>query len=365
MAIEYARHSLINQAQGARGHFGSLLKRTSVLAMFGAIVLSSAGAAEISEADQVPKGVEASAEAPSASNILKGGAEMTTIRTPKEKNFMAWKASQLYQQGVAGLNGGNYKFAADCFKMAAVGFDQPGCEKFLAQTKYAEAQTRKLLGQTKESARLYQAAIDLFTEFDPLSPYLKGAFDSLAKVAPNLKGKVERDKARADAIFMPMRIMTVDRNVVLKGGLSNYGGKLLAEKALVDVPSSYAKEVIHKAFIKMTCLETTELGSNYTNAENRWYPLLANGKTVAIAASSDFMVPSVSVKINARQYNVGVDLPGLGSNKRTVFLLTDGSHIIAIDPSTEAMWNLDADFKHDPVTFQWRRFTHFKPKRKN
>jgi len=320
-------------------------------------------AANLTDESPIPKDAEAASSGDSGSSpkVLHGNAEVTAARD----NFKAWQASKLYEQGAMALDAKNMRLAAECFKRAAPGFDQPGYEKFEAQAKFAEAQSRRLLGQTKESARLYQAAIDLFNEYDPLSPYLKAALDNLPKVAPNLKGKVETDKARLRALTLPTRIMRVDRNVALKGGLSEYGSKLLAQKALVDVPSDYVKEVMHKAFVKMTCLETADLGSNYITAQNRWYPLISNGKTVAISASSSFMVPTIAVKINERSYNVGVDLPGLGTSKRTVFLLTDGCHIIAIDPNTEDMWNLDSDFKESSAPkFTWRKLLHFKPKPK-
>lgn len=327
---------------------------------------NAVGAANLTDDASVQQDSQSASSSSSTSqaggkNVLHGAAEVSAMRD----NFKAWQASKLYEQGAMALDAKNIRLAAECFKRAAPGFDQPGYEKFEAQTKYAEAQARRLLGQKKDAAKLYQAAIDLFNEYDPLSPYLKASLDNLPKVAPELKGKAAMDKARLQALVIPNRIMRVDRNVVLKGGLSEYGSKLLAQKALVDVPSDYVKEVQHKAFIKMTCLETTDLGSNYITGANIWYPLISNGKTVAIAASSSFMVPTISVKINERNYNVGVDLPGIGMNKRTIFLLTDGCHIIAIDPNTEDMWNLDSDFKNQAAPkFSWRKLLHFKPRPK-
>jgi hypothetical protein len=319
------------------------------------------GEAAISQDNQSTSSSSSTGQTGGKSNVLHGAAEVSAMRD----NLKAWQASKMYEQGAMALDAKNLRLAAECFRRAAPGFDQPGYEKFEAQTKFAEAQSRRLLGQKKDSAKLYQAAIDLFNEYDPLSPYLKAALDNLPKVAPELKGKAAMDKARLQALVIPSRIMRVDRNVMLKGGLSEYGSKLLAQKALVDVPSAYVKEVQHKAFIKMTCLETTDLGSNYITGANIWYPLISNGKTVAIAASSSFMVPTISVRINERPYNVGVDLPGIGTNKRTVFLLTDGCHIIAIDPNTEDMWNLDSDFKDQASPkFTWRKLLHFKPKPK-
>jgi hypothetical protein len=294
--------------------------------------------------------------------ILKGKAE---TRVVKDANLRAWQASQVYKQATLALNKNNLRLAADLFKKAGEGFDIDGCEKFQAQAFFAEAQTRRLLGQTDQASKLYQAAIDLFNDYDPLSPYLKGALDNLKKVSPKLAGQVMTQEARLNALMIPTTIMKVDRNVVLKGGLSDFGSaNLLAEKGTADVQSAEINKVVHQAFVRMTCLETAELGSNSITAENRWYPLLANGRTVAIGASSDFLTPSIKVRINERFYNIGVELPGIGSSKRTVFLLTDGNHIVAIEPNSEDMWSLVGDFKSKPETFYWKKLSHIKAKRK-
>lgn len=335
-----------------------------MLCLFGAMEGVSA-IADNTEESSSPKGQSAGSQTQvdsggtGANKMLYGTAEVAVTR---DSNQRAWIASQLYRRGSAALDQGNYRLAADCFKQAGVGFDQMGFEKLQAQTAFAEAQSRRLLGEAKQSARLYQLAVDLFNQYDPLSPYLKAALDNLEKVSPSLKGKVEQNKARLQALKNPKAILTVDRNVVLKSGLSKYGSNLLAEKQTADIPSDYVQNVIHKAFLKLICLETAELGSNYITAENRWYPLIANGKTVTVSASSDLMTPVISVKINERFFNIDVDLPDLGSSKRTVFLLTDKTHIIAIDPATEDMWHLIGDFKLEPPKFTWKKFTHFKPK---
>ncbi len=307
-------------------------------------------------------GIASAAESVGTSRVLQGKAEAVSIR---DKNARALQGSQLYKQGAAAIDKKNYKMAADLFNRAGVAWDMDGSEKFQAQAKFAEAQCQRLLGQTDKASRSFQAAIDLFNEYDPLSPYLKAALDNLKKLSPTLTAQVNRDQARYRMLEVPTRIVTVDRNVTLKGGLSDFGSaNLLAQKATADVQSEYVNKTVHKAFVRMTCLETAELGSNYQTAENRWYPLLASGKTVAIGASQDFLTPSISVKINERFYNVAIDLPDIGSVKRTVFLLTDGSHIVAIEPNSEDMWNLVGDFKHSEPTFTWKKLSHIHKKSK-
>jgi tetratricopeptide (TPR) repeat protein len=248
--------------------------------------------------------VEASLGSPSGpsgsgtarSRVLEGKAETTAV---KDSTAVGAQGSQFYLQGAAALDSKKYRQAAELFRRSAGCFEQAGLDKFQAQALFAEAQAVRLSGRASEAAKLYQAAIDQFNEYDPLSPYLKAALDNLKKVAPSLTGRVNRDEARLRALTNPKCIMTVDRNILLKVGLSEYGSsKLLAEKATSDVPKDFVDKTIHKAFVRMNCLETAELGSNSITAENRWYTLLAHGKTIAIPASSSFMAPVIDVKIN-------------------------------------------------------------------
>ncbi len=361
LATDLRRKSRRHNCAMAATAFSMLLSAALTTAVFA----GDDGAATVSAA-AVPSPISVSTQSTAGTTggtrILQGKAEAISF---KERNFRAWQSSQYYQQGALALDRKDIKLAADLFKRAGEGFDMEGSEKFQAEAKFAEAQARRLLGQTEKASKLYQAAIDLFNDYDPLSPYLKAAMDNLKKLSPQLSAKINTDEARLRALTIPTSIMRVDRNVMLKGGLSDFGSqKLLAQKATSDVQTEYVNQTIHKAFVKMTCLETAELGSNSITAENRWYPLIANGRTVAIGASQDFLAPSISIKINERFYTVAVELPEIGSTKKTVFLLTDGMHIVAIEPASEDMWNLVADFKHAEPTFTWKKLKHFKPKRK-
>jgi hypothetical protein len=292
---------------------------------------------------------------------LEGRAQVNQVLDPNA----LLKAGQSYRQGVVALNANNIKFAAECFKRAGDLLEAiAGQEQFLGQARFAEAQSRMLLGQADAAARLYQAAIDLMKEYDPLSPYLKGALDSLKKLKPALSGSVARDEARLKALTNPTQIMIVDRDVRLKGRISDSGVRLSAEKGTSEVESGYVRNTVHQAFLKMTCLETAELGSNYNTAQAKWLPLLANGKTASVTTSSDLNTPSISVKLNGRLYNVLVELPELSANRRTVFLLTDGSKVIAIDPSTEDVWLMIAKFGSiKGPEFSWKKLNHHKDKR--
>ncbi len=290
---------------------------------------------------------------------LDGKLEINTTRDNAERSL---KAGTYYRQGVAALGGKNIKAAADFFKKSADLLESNvGEEKYLAEARFAQAQAQRQIGQISEASKTYQAAVDLFMEYDPLSPYLKASLDSLKEIDPALKGKVAQDEAKLKALQNPTRIITVDRSIKLKGSVLDSGNvKLLEEKATSDVASAFVRKNVKEAFVKMTCLETAELGSNYNTAEARWLPLISNGKTVTISASSDFLAPMISVKLNGRMYNVAVDLPELSMNQRTVFLLTDGRNVIAIDPASEDVWLMMAKFDKTDAHFNWKKLNHKK-----
>ncbi len=293
---------------------------------------------------------------------LEGKAEVNTALDSKER---AAKAGKLYKDGMAALNSRNLSLAADYFQKAGDAFESIiGWERYLAEARYAEAQSRRLLGQTKQATILYKSAVDLFQEYDPLSPYLKPSLDELKKSSPALQGEVARAEAKLQAMIQSGRIVMVDRNVVLKGSITDSGTEnLLAEKGTTDVTSDYLHKTVRQAFIKMTCLETADLGSNYNTAEAKWLPLIANGRTVTIGAASGFTAPIISVKLNGRFYNVSVDLPELSSSRRTVFLMTDGAKIVAIDPASGDVWLMIANIKEKTADFHWKKLHHRKDKR--
>jgi hypothetical protein len=156
--------------------------------------------------------------------------------------------------------------------------------------------------------------------------------------------------------------LTVDRNIILKGGISD-NGVILTDLEHANLDNDFIRKTVYKAFCEMTCLETGALGSNSITAETRWLPLIAKGSIVSFSASSsNFLNPVISVKLNGRYFNVPVDLPGLSPNKRTVYLLTDGSNIIAIDPNKETVWLLTVHFKGSDAEFNWKKLEHRKGK---
>lgn len=294
------------------------------------------------------------------SYILRGKAE---IIEGHDNTLHALEASRMYQRGVLCLSTKRFGVAADCFKTAGDQFAlSTGNEKFLAESRFAEAQSRRMLGQKQAATQLYQEAVDLFRQYDPLSPYLKAALDNLNQASPGLHGRASLAQARLRAIMAASSIQSVEREVYLKGSATDIDGGVQwhAGKGSADVTNAFIKKTVLQAFVKMTCLETADLGSNYYTAADRYLPLKANGKTLAISASSGFLVPIIRIRLNGRFYNVGIDLPDLGTSRRTVYLVTDGRNVLAIDPATYDVWKLYAKFSKPNAEFEWRKLTHTK-----
>ncbi len=297
--------------------------------------------------------------------ILHGKAEVTE---QLGNNLQAWQAAQIYKQGVAALSAQRYALATRYFKMAGDGFAAAGSnEKYMAESRFAEAQSRRLLGQKQLAVPLYQESIALFRQYDSLNPYLQAALDNLKDLTPPLQGRVGKTDARLKALASMTSIQAVDRNIILKGRVTDLdpATALGAEKSSSDVTDLHIKKTVLQAFVKMTCLETAELGSTYYNAADKYVPLKADGRNVTVSASSGFTAPIINIKLNGRYYNVGVDLPELTGSHKTVYLVTDGKNILAIDPATYDVWKLTAKLGKRSADFDWQKLTHQKdiPKR--
>jgi tetratricopeptide (TPR) repeat protein len=290
--------------------------------------------------------------------ILHGKAE---VIEEHDNTLHALEGSRMYQRGVLCLSSKRYGVAADCFKTAGDQFAlSNGNEKFLAESRFAEAQSRRLLGQKQAAIQLYKEAIDLFGQYDPHSPYLKAALDNLNIYNPALQGRAAQSRLKAMAAASG--IQSVEREVYLKGSAADIdtGIQSFVGKGKSDIAAATVKKTVLQAFVKMTCLETAELGSNYYTAADRYMPLKANGKALALSATSGFLAPVIRIRLNGRFYSVGVDLPDLASSKRTVYLVTDGANVLAIDPGNYDVWKLYAKFKPANADFEWRKLTHTK-----
>lgn len=292
-------------------------------------------------------------------------------------NIAAWQASQNYRQGVTALGTKDYNVAAEYFRRAGAGFAiSEGSGKFLAEARYAEGQARRLMKQNAQAGKLFGEAVDLFRKYDLGSPFLKAAVDYRNALTKPLHGKVTRFDSKFSAL--PAQMDTVDRHVVLKGKVTrledgtkiaalkddeffNGGSKrLLPEAAGVDVSEGYVHNSLFKAFAKMNCLEWAELGGNLYTAPDNYFALKASGKTAVIGASDQFWSPVIQLVLNGHQYGICMDLPGMSAYSHNVLVVTDGQHVLAIDPRTYDTWKLTASFAKRRPEFNWSKLTHTK-----
>jgi hypothetical protein len=305
---------------------------------------------------------------------LQGSAE---VHEQANTNLLAWQAAQMYRQGGTALSMQNFQLAADCFKQAGDNFERAqGRGPFTAQARFAEAQARRLLRQNARAAKLFAEAAEMFRESDPRSPYLQAAVkyrDELGGSKP-LKAKITDNKIEMHPL--PPMIDTVDRNVVLKGAAEKSedgtlvaslkdgdffsGGKRLPSAAPANVSDGYVHNSVYKAFLKMTCLEFTALGGNFYTAPDMYHSFKSNGQTVVIGASDEIWSPVIKITLNGKPYGISMDLPEMSRHSKNVLLVTDGQHIVAIDPRTNDTWKLVPTIGKKTSDFTWWKLTHTK-----
>jgi hypothetical protein len=314
---------------------------------------------------------------------LEGKAE---VQQQLDPYLAAWQASQAYRQGVAALGAKDYNLAAEFFKQAGDGFESSlGEGRHLAEARFAEAQARRLLKQNAQAAKLFAIAVDLLRKYEPGSPFLKAAVAYLngltsKTVTKNnkkpLHGQVTHVEPKLQAL--PALSDMVDRHVVLKGHVTQLddgtkiaalkdnefftGGtkRLLSEAAAVDVGDPYVHDTIYKAFAKMNCLEWAELGGNIYTAPESYTAFKSGGKTVIVGASDQFWGPVIQLTIHGHEYGICMDLPGMSQSSHNVVVVTDGLHVLAIDPRNYDTWKLTASFSKKKPDFSWVKLTHVK-----
>jgi hypothetical protein len=332
-----------------------------------------------------PKMAPTVQEQPLQQKVLQGG---TSVYHARDPYLEVWRASMLYQQGAYALYSQDPRFAADCFKQSGDAFEMSiGEGRFLAESRFAEAQSRRLMGQIPQSARLFQIAVDIFRRTDPYNPYLvaglqnlqlMGFVDKQVKAPPPPK-KQAPSPAKIKLQEMQPKIASIDRT--LKGGLTELADgtliaslhdtdffdgskKLLPQVAGCDLSDKFLKASIYNAFLEMTCLEFAALGANYLTAPDVYKPFLADGKPVLVGASEDIWEsPTAKIAINGKEYNVPMALPGISKYSHNVALLTDGQHVLALEPRKNDIWKLVPVFnKTGASDFNWWKLTHTKRK---
>lgn len=285
-----------------------------------------------------------------------------------------------YQQGWYLLGMRQFQAAAEYFQVAGDQMEaSSGRTRFLAEARFAEAQTRRLIGQYDRSKDLYRRAIAVFEEVDPTSFYLNAARTALKEMSPKedpgkpapLKGQVK--KSAPPKPLVPLKIPGIEKvdsdfplsgkitqldngvsiNSLHDGDFFNRSRGTLTQTAAVDISDEYVKNVIHKAWLKMNCLETGAVGATHYSAPIFYKAIKSGGKPVAVGAGSDLLSPTAELKLNGKIYKVAMDLPHISPNTRNVMLITDDKNVLAVDPRTSETWKLCANFAKKVPEFNW------------
>ena len=232
--------------------------------------------------------------------------------------------------------------------------------------------------QDAKAAKIFGMAADLFKRYDPSNPFLKASLarmDDRKPPAP-LQGKLTHQDVRLRSL--PPQMDTVQRNIPLKGNVTELedgtkvaslhdndfftGGqrRLLPEAAAADIHEGFVKDQILKAFAQMNCLEFAALGGNTYTAPDNYTSLKSGGKPIVIGASDEFWSPSIKLFLNGKQYGISMDLPGMNKYSHNVLVVTDGQHVLALDPRTHDTWKLMAAVakKRKGPEFNWQKLGH-------
>jgi len=118
--------------------------------------------------------------------------------------------------------------------------------------------------------------------------------------------------------------------------------RLIPETATADLTQGFVKDNVLKAFAKMDCLEFTALGANYYTAPDFYHSLTYGGRNIVVGAKSLEAGPTLGLIIGGHLRNFDMTLPGLNALSHNVLIVTDGRHVLAIDPRTHDAWWLRA-----------------------
>lgn len=243
----------------------------------------------------------------------------------------------LKKQAINAWKRGEHSKALTSFRRI-VELDEKNAEAFFSIGVISEDQKR-----TNAAIFAYKCAL----EIEPDNQTYRNALQAL------LSKKKEIVRPDSDGLSMPKNPPTkfidkprktrdysdqtmsfeINPNATLKVKDDNPNVLLRLEKAEI-IP-----EILKIAFSKMSCLETAEIGSNYTNAMNRWIPLMVNGRTAAFAING-LANPAFRLKVNNRPYSFDINLPSLAAGQRKILVVTDKKKICAVDVDTFDTWLL-------------------------
>ena len=239
-----------------------------------------------------------------------------------------------------------------------------GYEPYRAECMYYEAGCHQMLNRMNAAMDTYKKAFELFEKYDSSNPLRLRAWTQLTSLNPKaLQGKLDQNVLQGkvdqhNINLVPQKaLIAIDPNAVLEVRDNNRNIPVL------DVNDRQVLPVIVKeCFSDMTCLETAEIGSNVTNADTRWMPLMASGRTAAFGLESGGGHPAFRVKVNGRSYLFDVILPEMAEGQRKILLVTNHEKICAVDVDSFDTWLLRMGRAKDGriTTARWYKLTHKK-----
>ncbi|MBX9669219.1 MAG: hypothetical protein K2X93_16460 [Candidatus Obscuribacterales bacterium] len=293
---------------------------------------------------------------------LQGGTEVTEIILDEVP---------LYKQALKSINEEDYGRAVFYLKDLNAQLAEEGYEPYLAECTYLEAGCHQLLNRMNAAVDTYRKAFELFEKFDAQNPLKNKAWHQYSELKKlkaqegvqqvSLQAGIDQTKLLAGIQKKHVPLVSqrgrfaIDPDALLVVNDNNRG-------ALLEVNDrTVLPKIVKECFSEMSCLETAEIGSNVTNAEDRWFPLMVQGKSAAFSMNGSGH-PTFRANVNGRSYLFDVILPDLASGIRKVLLVTNKEKICAVDVDSFDTWLLRMQRANDGrvTTARWYKLEHKK-----
>lgn len=293
---------------------------------------------------------------------LQGSTEMTEILLEDQS---LWKAAK------AAID--KEEFSTALLHLQKLGGELgEGYEPLRAECLYNEAGCHLMLKRMKAATDTYRKAFELFEKYDSSNPLKGQAWSHYSQLKlqnpqldsgkPPLQGSVNSSSLQGavdkqNIALMPQKAqIAIDPNALLEVKESNRNIPVLDVNDRTVLPV-----IVKECFSDMTCLETAEIGSNVTNADQRWMPLMVHGRAAAFGMDGSAN-PTFRAKVNGRSYVFDVILPDMAEGQRKVLLVTNAEKICAVDVDSFDTWLLRMQRAKDGriTTARWYKLTHKK-----
>ncbi|MDZ4836472.1 MAG: tetratricopeptide repeat protein [Candidatus Melainabacteria bacterium] len=356
------------------GHYSSLKCRKVALLAFCALVLSVPVAFAKADKKPVVPLVEQSAvpsdePVDSSDSSPATASSMPPLQGSTEVMELIIEEQPLYKEAKASIEKEDYNRAIGYLQELIPKLGE-GYEPYRAECLYNEAGCHLMLKRMNAATDTYRKAFELFEKFDTTNP-LKGKAWNQYFSLKHQKGSLDQQKLEGGVEQQKLEGMVDQRNVTL-----------LPQKALIaidpnamlavrennrDIPilsvndKTVLPKIVKECFSEMSCLETAEIGSNSTNADARWMPVMVQGHSAAFALDGHAN-PTFRANVNGRSYLFDVILPEMGEGTRKILLVTNREKICAVDVDTFDTWLLRMGRAKDGriTTARWFKLTHKK-----